>query len=1352
MQFTSITIQGNILSREILEKITREDIDHQDPGSFGFEKKDRVRDEVGLAWASVKDYWHIFNRRRERLKETDTGTTETRNLWMIPFLTELGYTVEKSSAEVLEGKTYAVSHRAVKRDGFPVHIVGCQQKLDSKDALTQTRLSSHALVQEYLNRNEEHLYALVTNGQRVRLLRNANRLSKLAYLEFDLEKIFEEELFSEFALLFRLLHVTRMPQKRGEGEASIIEFYHQESIATGDRIREKLRFAVKESLKQLGNGLIRHPANSDFAEAVGSGAVSPQEYYNKLLRTIYRMLFLIVIEERNLVFPQDVEDKKEVDRFRKLYEQFYSIERLRGLASRKLFVEGEKSDIWEGLKATFRLFEPVGKGQMMGIQPLGGNLFYTNGLEVGEDWNLYDLKLNNRTLLEVIANLTITETEEGQRTRVNYNDLDVEELGSIYEGLLELHPVFYPNGNKSVFGFTEGSERKTTGSYYTRHDLVQQLIKTSLIPVIEERLDKASDRQAKEEVLLGIRVCDPAAGSGHFLLAAARELAFALAVVRSGEENPGDDWVLPARRDVIRNCIYGVDKNPPAVELCRLSLWLESHNSGKPLSFLEHKIRCGDSLVGIDRMDWISELIPEGAFKPVSGDEKRIASGYKKQNKLYLDKWQANLFQQNQQLTEDHEQLAEQAEELNRQAEESIQAIQKKEETYESIRSGRTWMREWTAANLYTHAFFQRYTEEEHRSGLITSETLDMFLRSKGSYNARLEGKANAAALHNGYFHWPLEFPEVFQQGGFDVMLANPPWERIKLQEKEFFATRSDAIANAPNKAARERIIKKLSQIEPELYEDYQSALQKAEASSRFIRGSGRFELTSGGDINTYSIFAELIKNSTNDQGRAGFIVPTGIATDNTNRHYFASLIEEHRLVSLYDFENRKKIFPSVDSRYKFSLLALGQPDPARKPQFGFFLHDVLDLQDHRRVFELSKQDFLNINPNTKTTPIFRTRQDAELTAKIYSRVPVLINEEKNQNQWGIKFSTMFHMSNDSHLFKTRDELEGRGFQLMGNRFIRGEEIWLPLYESKMIWHYDHRLGSYEGVTSRSSTHIKRPTKEEYQDPCYQILPWYWVRKDDVDQLTDRKWFLGFRDITNSTNERTVISSFTGLVAIGHTQPLIIIENSLESLFLNAILSTITFDYIARQKVGGTHLTYNYLRQLPVLRSAHINKVYALAFEMIYTSWDIKAVADDVWREADDGLRHAIQKQWDENKLETGGYEWMPPNWKDAYPEIDWDPEQNGGCPFPPFKWDNNRRVLIRAELDASFALLYGLERDELRYILDPQEVYGEEFPGETFRVLKEKEIRNFGEFRTKKLVLEAWDRLVEGKTVLTDS
>ncbi|MEX2591875.1 MAG: restriction endonuclease, partial [Anditalea sp.] len=574
-------MQGNIVSGEVLDKLAAEDIKHQNSSDFGLAKNIKVRDEIGLAWASARGYWQAFKLRRERIPEEESGTTETRNFWMLPFLLTLGYEVDKSNAENLDGKTYAISHRASNLSGFPVHIMGFNDSLDKRRETSGPRLSPHALVQEYLNKTDDYLYALVTNGRHLRLLRDATRLVRLTYLEFDLEKMMEEELFADFAILFRILHASRLPREKGEGENSIIEFYHQESLASGTRIREKLSAAVESSIKRLGNGFLKHPENDEIRELIQNEQLTGKQLYLYLLRLIYRFLFLLVTEDRGLVYAANRDEK--LLKLRKVYYDFYSMDRVRKLALRKIFVEGEKHDLWESIKVTFQLFESRKYGQKMGIQPLGSGIFHSSALGI-----LSRLKIKNEELLYVIHRLCyFMDDERKQLVKVNYGDLDVEEFGSVYQGLLEFEPLFTEVDNSPNFGFIKGSDRSSSGSHYTPEELVRPLIQHSLDYIIQDCLEKPEERlnvpvnQApkkvlQERALLYIKVADISCGSGHILLSAARRIGTELAKVRTGEDQPTPTAMRQAVRDVIRECVYGVDKNPLAVELCKVALWLEA--------------------------------------------------------------------------------------------------------------------------------------------------------------------------------------------------------------------------------------------------------------------------------------------------------------------------------------------------------------------------------------------------------------------------------------------------------------------------------------------------------------------------------------------------------------------------------------------------------------------------------------------------------------------------------------------------------------------------------------------------------------------------------------------------------
>jgi hypothetical protein len=335
----------------------------------------------------------------------------------------------------------------------------------------------------------------------------------------------------------------------------------------------------------------------------------------------------------------------------------------------------------------------------------------------------------------------------------------------------------------------------------------------------------------------------------------------------------------------------------------------------------------------------------------------------------------------------------------------------------------------------------------------------------------------------------------------------------------------------------------------------------------------------------------------------------------------------------------------------------------------------------------LSPNDFAVFNPNTRTCPIFRTRADAELIRAIYRRVPILVNERgaagAPANPWGVEFMQgLFNMTSDSHLFH---DAPGPGL--------------VPLYEAKLFHQYNHRWATYDGGDARDATPL------ELADPGWQVRPRYWVSRPEMhSEEEDRwpwNWLVALRDIARNTDERTAIVSVVPFYGVGHTAPLMLpkVANAPKVVCLIANMNSLSLDFVARQKVGGTHLTHSFLKQFPVLpptaySSQDTEFISSRVLELTFTCWDVESFARDL------------------------GYD------------------------GPPFPWDEERRALLRAELDAYYAALYGLTRDELRYSLDSAEVYGPDFPGETFRVLKEREIKQYGEYRTRRLVLEAWDRL----------
>jgi len=568
-------------------------------------------------------------------------------------------------------------------------------------------------------------------------------------------------------------------------------------------------------------------------------------------------------------------------------------------------------------------------------------------------------------------------------------------------------------------------------------------------------------------------------------------------------------------------------------------------------------------------------------------------------------------------------------------------------------------------------------------------------------------------------------------RNGFDVILGNPPWERVKLQEQEFFAQRDPAVSGASNAAARKKAIAALKDTNPALLEEFEDATRRAEGESHLMRSSGRYPLCGRGDINTYAIFAELMRDAISLTGRMGVIVPTGIATDDTTKLFFGNLVDTSTLASLLSFENEGMIFPSVHHFTKFCLLTVAGASRGTDTPIDlvFYARTIESAFDPAKRFLLAPSDIVQLNPNTKTCAIFRSSRDAEITKAIYRRVPVLIREARDAhaeaNPWGLTFLRMFDMANASGLF-IAPEVACPAIRKSLAADAEATPPYLPLYEAKMLHQFDHRWATYtrdccDWLETPILTRINKEgkpepdardaTTAEKNDPGVFAAPRYWVIPDEVEGRlikTDkdgnvlwqwkREWLMGWRDISNAVNERTVIAGVVPRAATGDTLLLMFpnAANATQAACLIACLNSFVVDYAARQKVGGTHLKYHTFQQFPILPQSAFaapcpwgaptqlaDWIARRVLELVYTSYDLAGFARDL------------------------GY---------------------GGLPF---RWEPARRSQIRAELDAAFFHLYGVSRDDAAYILD------------TFGVFKARdEDRNGGVYKSKETILAIYDQM----------
>lgn len=784
MNFPSIDIQGSILSAEILARIRSEQASFQQGKDFNTDYSNaKLKDEISLAWQEAKGQWTIYKSKLARLKEGENGTTETRNFWISPLLTNLGYNLTYTrQAEELNGKSFPIGFRDSSLDNFPLYIGGYHESLDKRPENKQLRVSPHAMLQEYLNYSE-HLYGIVTNGKQLRLLRDASRITRLSYVEFNLEKMMEEDLYSDFVIFYRLLHASRMPRRMDAGAESIIEKYHQEGLEAGSTIRNKLGDAVKGAILNLANGFVNHPDNNELRSTIAEGNLDLDEYYRHQLRIIYRLLFLFVIEERNLVYADS--KTPETRRFSQIYFNHYSLLRLRKLAKKIPPPDASRhTDLWQGLVSTFSLFEKKEIGEKLGIMSLQGDLFDYNAIQ-NNHYDLHQCSLSNAVLLDIIKSLSYFENENQVLIAVNYGGLDVEEFGSVYEGLLELKLTLnkIEGSEKYSCNFDSSNERGKSGSHYTPEELVQPLIKHSLEYLIEDRLKPYQEKKATKEStvhsLLDLKICDVACGSGHILLSAARRVALEIAKVQTEEEQPNPLAIRKAMKDVVKSCIYGVDKNPLAIELCKIALWLEAYNPGEPLNFLDHHIKCGDAIVGLAHRDELENGIPDEAFKTLTGDDKEIAKSYRDKNIKERKEREAKATQLKAEFEKSTESSVQEAmaeyKTFNQLPETTPEEIDRKAKAYRKFIDGRGFMFLKAMADTQVAQFFVPKTEA-NKDMLMTDGDFRLILSGYKGWQDRKVAKASAVAFEQKIFHWFIEFPEVFNKGGFDCILGNPPF------------------------------------------------------------------------------------------------------------------------------------------------------------------------------------------------------------------------------------------------------------------------------------------------------------------------------------------------------------------------------------------------------------------------------------------------------------------------------------------------------------------------------------------------------------------------------------------------
>ena len=1109
--------------------------------------------------------------------------------------------------------------------------------------------------------------------------------------------------------------------------------FHQRAIEEGRYYEERVAASIAN--------LVFVKVFPGLARAIASAAPEAPlpEVREAALILLYRLLFILYAEDRDLLPVRSTG-----------YDDYALRDKVRGDVGRRKV----RDDIFSTTAARYwsaidDLCRAIDQGDSsIGLPPYNGGLFDRERTPL-----LGRIRLDDQIMADVIDALSFQKTPEG-RHYINYRDLGVQQLGSIYERLIE-QEIVREDGEISVR--PNVFARKGSGSYYTPDALVGLIIQETIEPLVHSRIEAFKARITElatsslpeerrigrlkrldpAEKMLELKVCDPAMGSGHFLVNLVDYLADQVITAMAEAEALVDNYISPlteridiirntiidnaekrgwaidveqlddrhiVRRMVLKRCVYGVDKNPMAVELAKVALWLHTFTVGAPLSFLDHHLRCGDSLFG----SWVRAGIDK---------VKAQATSLFLEGPLQRAKRAAAPMQIIEGLTD-----AEIAE-----AHRSADVFAEIEEMTTPLNSFLSLVHAFDWLNIRDrddqkalYAYFLGIFGDpiDIAAGKIEPKTKE----PEGKRFTGVLDRAGQLLDEERFFNWQVAFPGVWSEwesaglhGGFDAVIGNPPWDRMKLQQVEWFAVRRRQIAMAPRAADRKRMIAALEKDGDPLARIFAEANDRASTAVRMARDGGDYPLLSAGDVNIYSLFVERAMALVAPGGMVGLLTPIDIATGKYSAPFFAERIRAGSVKAFLAFENRRGwLFPDIHHEEQPSIFVFA-PSQHQFSDFEFCarISSWEQFNHPNRRFRVSANLLSQVNPNTVTVPIFRTRRDAELTTAIYRRLPVLVDRSSGEEvkAWPVKYSTMFHMTNNSGLFRTREELEEQegAYPSGGKRFFSTSGEWVPLFEGKMVQIYNHRYASV-GVNPKSISGqgvTDKTLPAQLQDPAFVPHPRYWVNTKHIPEGARGGWRIGFNDICNTNNARSLIACVVPDAGFGNTLPILSREEGTpdpDLATLVANLCALVCDYVARQKIQSRHLNKYILEQLPVVpperykavnfgRKTAAEIVRATVLELTYTAHNMAPFA-----------------------REMGHVDEM-------------------GEVKPPFIWDGERRLYLCAKLDAVFFHLYGItDREDIRYIYS------------TFPVVERKEKATYGGiYRSCELCLAWMNALAAG-------
>jgi hypothetical protein len=1260
LAFEALSIEGGLLSPEWLARVAQLDAGSQGDADYRVLKGLNLRDEIGRYWRIAQAHWTDFASGRA----AGADASKVAERFALSLLRDaFGFgTLQSAESVEIGGRNYPVGHRALS-GRVPVVIAPAGLGLDTAASAfgdDGRRRSAFGLCQELLNADENALWGITTDGTHLRILRDNGSLTRPAWIEADLERIFTEERYADFAALWLLAHESRLGGLDQPVNTCPLETWRSQGREQGTRARDHLRGGVEDALAAFGDGFLAHPENTALHVALRDGLLTEQAYFQQLLRLVYRLLFLLTGEERDVLHRSSAPESA-----KSLYAQGYGVRRLRDRAVRRS-AHDRFGDLWQGLQVAFR---GLARGEERLALPALGGLFAVDQCPA-----LDDAKLENRTLLYAIFRLSWLREDSGV-SRVNWRDMGPEELGSVYESLLELVPRITEGRRRFSFatgGETKGNLRKTTGSYYTPDSLVQVLLDSALEPLVQETI--AANSGDPVEGLLSLAIVDPACGSGHFLLSAGRRLAAHVARLQANGTPSAADY-RRALRQVVGRCLFGVDLNPMAVELCKVSLWMEALEPGRPLSFLNSHVQRGNALLGATP-ELIARGIPDGAWDPIEGDDKDVASALKKRNKQGSAGQRA--FAHAGAPESAYARLGDGARAIDDATDENLDAVEAKGKNWQALVASAAYERTKSVADTWCAAFFWPKYQGSLANEAPTNEVWRQVRDRKGELSPLALQTTNELSARHNFFHWHLAFPQVFARGGFDVILGNPPWDTLSPDRREYFSKFRGGLRSL-SPTEQDGVITDLL-ADPKLAAAWSAHQRDLYGLVHFLKRSGRFTLYAPGnlgkgDFNVFRMFAELALKGVRPGGYAAQVLPGGIYAGANSSAIRQFMLNECELKNLWGFINTQRTwFKEVDiDRFAAFTARRGRPTRHFLAQFG--LVTPADFANASVEFDA---DFIRTNsPDTYAIPDVRSVAELTVAAKMLARYPAF--GDVGFGPPSRHYQREIDMGTDRELFTT-------------------DPAGLPLYEGRMVSHFDHRAKSYVSGHGNSSVWIERA----FDDSAKDIVPQWRVRRESIPKkLGDRcdRFRLAFCDVANPRNERSLEATLVppGVIC-GHKVPTIVFEAESEWRYLPwlAVANSFVMDWFARSKLSAPTMSYTIMDSLPFPRAAldapWVREVAPLVLRLLCVTPEMTPFWN---RMAAIGICSAVSA---------------------------------GTVPATALR-DPGGRARARAEIDAIVALdVYGLTRVELADVL------------ESFNVVRRRDIASHGAYVTKQAILRGYD------------